>query len=146
MATPPSQANSNSSQPLNRYYPSRGRGFHNRGARSQSRGRGRGNRGYPNRGFTYSGNSSNENNASNRSSNGDMKTGLFKDSFLEDPWKELIYKKKQDSVVKRQGLIDVHEAISDEEGEIILSDDEDESRENVVGLGDGIVEAAREVS
>jgi hypothetical protein len=146
MATPPSQANSNSTQPSSRYYPSRGRGFHNRGSRGQGRGRGRGNRGYPNRGFTYSANSSNENNTSNRSSHGDMKTGLFKDSFLEDPWKELIREKKHGAIVKTQGPIVGHEAISDEEGEIILSDDEDESRENVIGLGDGIVEAAREVS
>ena len=75
-----------------------------------------------------------------------MKTGLFKDSFLEDPWKDLIYGKKQDPVVKTQSPTDGHEAVSDEEGEIILSDDDDESRENVIGLGDGIVEAAREVS
>ena len=26
---------------------------------------------------------------------GDMKTGLFKDSFLEDPWKDLIYGKQK---------------------------------------------------
>src|SRR5271169_4094423 len=102
MATPPSQANANSSQPSNRYYPSRGRGYNNRGARGQGRGRGRGrgNRGNPNRGFTYSGNSSYENNTSNRSSHGDMKTGLFKDSFLEDPWKDLIYGNKPDPVIK----------------------------------------------
>jgi hypothetical protein len=36
--------------------------------------------------------------------------------------------------------------VSDEEGEIILSDDEDESRVNVIGPGDGMVETAREIS
>ena len=53
---------------------------------------------------------------------------------------------------KSQLQLDKHEervVASDDEGEIILSDDEDDfdgSKESMVGLGDGILEAAREVS
>lgn len=139
-------------QNSNRGNPSRGRGYNNRG----SRGRGRGNRGYSNRGFTYTGRS-NENDAprgySNRNNeHGDMKTGLFKDSFLEDPWKELIYgKKSKPSIVIQPSQVPTTKAdedVSDDEGEIILSDEEEESKESaaIIGLGEGIVEAAREVS
>jgi hypothetical protein len=155
MATPPSGSSQGgpspySNQNSNPYISFRGRGNYGR------RGRGRGNRGQ--RGpFTYIGRS-NENHSGAHTQHGDMKTGLFKDSFLEDPWKELIYGKKRkqlDIEVKSQPpQIKEQEFggdVSDEggEGEILLSDDEDylnESKDGVVGLGDGLVEAAREVS
>jgi len=83
-----------------------------------------------------------------------MKTGLYKDSFLEDPWKGLIYSQKQPTPTDEVPVGD------DEEGDILLSDDDDDDEEedvevgerlgvrteSVVGLGDGLVEAVREVA
>jgi hypothetical protein len=78
-----------------------------------------------------------------------MKTGLFKDSFLEDPWKHLISGKMQKPSIGEQPATIEPPVCSDEEGEIILSDEEDfnELRESeTAGLGEGIVEAARQIS
>ena len=146
MATP-SKGSTSTYSNQNTYRPynsSRGRG--------QNRGRG-GNRGY--RGFTYTGRSNENNRSGGNSQHGDMKTGLFKDSFLEDPWKEFILNKKAQSedsnkrqAMKQEG--DVPKDRSDEEGEIILSEggDDDDFRDSkdddgVVELGDGILEAVR---
>ena len=85
---------------------------------------------------------------------GDMKTGLYKDSFLEDPWKRLIYSRQKRPV---ESVAPATETGGDnEEGEILLPDDEEgggvldegsrTTAESVVGLGDGLVEAAREVT
>ena len=76
-----------------------------------------------------------------------MIMGLFKDSFLEDPWKHLLPGKKQNPTIAEQPTTIERPVGSDEEGEINLSDEEDfnELRENeMVGLGEGIVEAARQ--
>ena len=95
---------------------------------------------------------------------GDMKTGLFKESFLEDPWKDLVVGKAQSTKVSgvqeenQIPAIETHEKQSrtfygvpseEEEGEIVLPDDDDDVNpppEDVIGLGDGLVETAREVS
>jgi hypothetical protein len=101
-----------------------------------------------------------------------MKTGLFRDSFLEDPWKDLVPRKTVpggksvllDSSSFGQSMEDdgsnlkgeareseenSHDRDGEGEGEIILPDsDEDNANETAVGpgigLGDGLVEAARE--
>jgi hypothetical protein len=150
MATPSRGSSSTySNQHSNRpYNSSRGRG-QNRG-----RGHGRGNRGY--RGFTHTARSNENTPDRGNNQHGDMKTGLFKDSFLEDPWKDLIHGKqkggRQSADVKSQPQLNNEGdgvMVSDDEGEIILSDDDDdfhESKGSMVGLGDGIVEAARKVS
>jgi hypothetical protein len=121
--------------------------------------RGRFNRNYARRGFTQVGrlNRSNDTRPTN-DEHGDMKTGLYKDSFLEDPWKDLVqstrrsakpktYEDQASAAIKNDGHQDP--LADNEEGEIVLSEDEDEDddlRLSTVGLGDGIVEAAREVS
>ena len=141
----------------------RGR-FHRGGGGGYNRGGGPSYRG----GFTYRGRSSNKNfhhysrggYASNATPHGDMKTGLYKDSFLEDPWKELIYsRQKQARPAAAEG--DGEEGMmggddEDEEGEILLPDDDDDDdgggrvgegwTGESVGLGDGLVEAVKGVS
>jgi hypothetical protein len=104
-----------------------------------------------------------------------MKTGLFRDSFLEDPWKDLIPRRtglratgvdvplpvpsysvgrsverdplrtKGEAHENEGGLDDV-----DGEGEIMLPDSDEEDTSQIaadsgIGLGDGLVEAARRV-
>jgi hypothetical protein len=138
-------------------------GYNNRRARGAGGGgynRGGGG-GYGYRGgFTYRGRS-NENsnynrggyshNNNNTTPHGDMKSGLYKDSFVEDPWKELIYSRQKQPTPPPTEEVP---AGDDEEGEILLPDDDDEEEgaevgmrvESVVGLGDGLVEAVREVA
>ena len=80
-----------------------------------------------------------------------MKSGLYKDSFVEDPWKELIYSRQKQPTPPPTDEVP---AGDDDEGEILLPDDDDEEEgedvgmriESVVGLGDGLVEAVREVA
>lgn len=163
MASLPSQRDEwNHSNPnFNR---SRGRGYYNSRGNNRGRGGNRGNNrgrgGYSNHGSGRKSSSTGNDNLQNQTktnyysstAHGDMKTGLFKDSFLEDPWEELIYGKKQNPTSHTPIMetpIEKEDGISDE-GEIILSDDDDDfdesRREIVIGLGEGIVEAARGLS
>lgn len=153
------------STPYNNQFRGGGRGRGGNYNNRRSRGGGGGyNRGGSYRGeSTYRGRSSNENvnhhprggYSSNATPHGDMKTGLYKDSFLENPWKELIYsRQKQPTPADGDGEV-VPVRGEDEEGEILLPDDDDDDdgiesgegwRGESVGLGDGLVEAAREVT
>lgn len=121
----------------------------------------RGNRGYPRRRFAGVGRSNQDSHrrGPGNDEHGDMKTGLYKDSFLEDPWKDLIKSKRQNMRSKLyEDQPDSAAIVSDQnqdiladdvEGEIVLPDDEDDVHDRQsgpVGLGDGIVEAASSVS
>jgi hypothetical protein len=100
-----------------------------------------------------------------------MKTGIFRNSFLEDPWKGLdpgkvpptrsadARREREGSgeaatgavhnVVKKGTPVSNEVNLADAEGEIVLpddSDDDDGADTDMVGLGDGIVEAAKGVS
>jgi hypothetical protein len=97
-----------------------------------------------------------------------MKTGLFKESFLEDPWKDLVGRKSQQAsfqsaqlhtvagqrpsnvnVLANKDEGDGEGSMSDEEGEIVLPEDDDDlevSEGSMVGLGDGLVEAVSRVT
>jgi hypothetical protein len=89
-----------------------------------------------------------------------MKSGLFRDSFLEDPWRDLVGQGRSsargghgsaqmamDAVRNTitEGRSEKVEEVGDGEGEIILSSDDDGEETGAVGLGDGIVEAAKRV-
>jgi len=82
---------------------------------------------------------------------GDMKTGLFKDSFLEDPWAELMRVKRNTEESKGQPKADGVVWGEDSEGEIDLGEafdggqDGDKEGGHCTGLGDGIAEAAQGV-
>lgn len=166
MASPPSLASyglptsfSNHPQSSNsssQSYSSRGRNQTSRG-RGRTRGNG-GNAGRGGRGgFTYDGRSNQGNRGGYTTGHGDMKTGLFKESFLEDPWKHLVgrtplpfQQSAQSHTMRSTGgspTKDDQEAGisdgSDGEGEIALPEDDDDMDESAVGLGDGIVEAAK---
>lgn len=101
-----------------------------------------------------------------------MKTGLFRDSFLEDPWRDLVPTKTglrpgsentlpsnvPRTVHSRQG--NSRDQYSEDsgkmgdgetEGEIALPDSDDEDTDEVaegsgIGLGDGLVEAVRNIT
>src|SRR5277367_4003095 len=153
------------STPYNNQFRGGRGGYNNRrprgGGGGYSRGGSGGAGGYRG-GFTYRGRSNEISNYhrggysqnNNTTPHGDMKTGLYKDSFIEDPWKELIYSRQKQPTA----TVEVA-AGDDEEGEILLPDDDDEGEEeeedkglrdegvrmeSVVGLGDGLVEAVRE--
>jgi len=168
---PTSFSNYSNSQSFQRSNP-RGKGQppnHRRGGRGNHYGGGPSHRG----GFKYDGRSNTGyNRGSNGGQQGDMKTGLFRDSFLEDPWKDLVPRKTVpggksvllDSSSFGQSMEDdgsnlkgeareseenSHDRDGEGEGEIILPDsNEDNANETAVGpgigLGDGLVEAARE--
>ena len=98
-----------------------------------------------------------------------MKTGLFRDSFLEDPWRDLVPRKRglqsglettpltnaPRTVGIGQGQAkdpkDVGMGSEDAEGEIALPDSDEEdlneaAQDSSIGLGDGLVEAVRNIS
>ena len=110
------------------------------------------------------------NNNNSDGQQGDIKTGLFRDSFLEDPWRELVPRKTglragventpRTNVPRathsgqgkpKERPYETTEKVDDEdaEGEIVLSDsDEDTDQvegDTGIGLGDGLVEAARNI-
>ena len=154
------------------------RGNSNYRGRGQSRGRGtgRGNHfgvGPSHRGgFKYDGRqNTGYNNNNSDGQQGDIKTGLFRDSFLEDPWRELVPRKTglragventpRTNVPRamdsgqgkpKERPYETTEKVDDEdaEGEIVLSDsDEDTDQvegDTGIGLGDGLVEAARNIT
>jgi hypothetical protein len=155
------------SNPPSNPYSTRGRGQSSRGNRSRGRGHG-GNRGSPRGGYTYDGRSSQGNRGGYTSGHGDMRTGLFKESFLEDPWKDLVGRKSPQggmqswqlhtvagqragdvNVLAKKDEGDGEGGMLDGEGEIVLPDDDDDldvPEGPVVGLGDGLVEAVRKVT
>jgi hypothetical protein len=151
-----------STNPQSLSYSARGRGQNAHG-----RGRGRGNGGNSGRGgrggFIYDGRSNQGHRGGYSSGHGDMRTGLFKDSFLEDPWKNLVgrkpipFEQSAELHTSRSITEDSHVPTKDEddgglgdgsdvEGEIVLPEDDDELEESTVGLGDGIVDAARKAT
>jgi hypothetical protein len=83
-----------------------------------------------------------------------MKTGLFKDSFLEDPWAELMNHKASggQEVGQESGGGEAEFGGEDSEGEIDLGEEFDGGKEaskdgeKIFGLGDGIGEAAQGLS
>ena len=89
-----------------------------------------------------------------------MKSGIFRDSFLEDPWRDLVGQRRlsarggygsadmaMDAVrhAITEGRSEKVDEVGDGEGEIVLPSDDDGEEAGAVGLGDGIVEAAKRV-
>jgi hypothetical protein len=83
-----------------------------------------------------------------------MKTGLFKESFLEDPWAELMNRKAGNGQVAGPESAggEAEFGVEDSEGEIDLGEVFDVGKgagkegEEIFGLGDGIGEAAQRIS
>ena len=133
------------------------RGYSKRGRGGYRGNRGRGGRGRGHGSFTHyprgslSG-TTHVNTRADRTPHGDMKTGLFKESFLEDPWAELMKPKGSQVVERDSGGAEAESGGEDSEGEIDLG--EEFEGENQVskdggqtfGVGDGIIEAAQGVS
>jgi hypothetical protein len=82
-----------------------------------------------------------------------MKTGLFKESFLEDPWAELVNRNAGGGQVAGQESAggEAEFGVEDSEGEIDLGEEFDGGKgaskdvDEIFGLGDGIGEAAQRI-
>ena len=142
-AGPVGSAQHNSS----RGYSGRGRGRGRGRGYKTKRGHGGGGRGHG----SFVQGDSNGSATRDRIAQGDMKTGLFKDSFLEDPWAELMRGKRSAGESKWQTADAVVLTGEVSEGEIDLGEDfgggQDGDKEggDDIGLGDGIAEAVQHV-